>query len=218
MRKPPLIATLLTILSIIILCSLGTWQLKRLQWKTNLVNNLNAAYDAPTDLTPNSLENAQFAFGTIRGTLAPNKAILIGPRISSNPDKKIGAHIIAPLITSNTTYLINLGWTDKPLEGLDLPTSNFQATGLARKPDWNSFTPDNNPDKEEWYKADIRQIAAVKNLANPAPYIIKIHDAKQPRWQPANNHAYYVFFWFSMAGILCVIYWLRFLRSSSEES
>ena len=37
MRRPPLLPTILTLVSVIILCWLGNWQLQRLHWKQGLL-------------------------------------------------------------------------------------------------------------------------------------------------------------------------------------
>jgi surfeit locus 1 family protein len=207
---------------VIILCGLGTWQLKRLAWKTGIIKSLNAAYNNPETLplTPESLSTQDFVYGSVTGTFIPDKALLLGPRIQ---DGEIGNHLIVPLITSaNTSTLINLGWTSEPLSSFQLPTAKIQISGLARKPDWNSFTPDNNPAEDKWYKGDITEIATLKNIENPASYMlyadktsIKIENnlPNNPRWEPQNDHAGYAIFWFSMALALLVIYWLRFVKS-----
>jgi surfeit locus 1 family protein len=228
LKNPPLLPTIFMLLGIIILCSLGTWQLQRLHWKKDILNTLNAAYNSDTTqtLTANSLTNVQFAFGSVSGSLLPEKAILLGPRTH---DGKIGNHLIVPLQTPETSYLINLGWTDQPLENITPIISNLTppvtVTGLARTPDWNNFTPENLPDEDLWYKADINEIAQVKNITNPAPYIIHAEstnykmDAQFPkndRWQPKNDHATYTAFWFSMAFVLLIIYGLRFAVSSED--
>ena len=228
MRKPPLIATLLTLVSVIILCSLGTWQIKRLAWKTEIIDNLNAAYKNQTDpqtFTPQSLNEQQFAYGTVTGIARPDKAILLGPRTFN---KKIGHHLIIPIIKDNKTYLINLGWTAHPLDTLPIrhiKNKSFTVTGLARAPEWNSFTPENRPDQNLWYKPDIAEIATIKNLPNPAPYIIYADhinyklDAQFPkheRWHPKNDHAGYATFWFSMALALLAIFYLRFMHTKNK--
>lgn len=231
MAKPPLIATLMTAAGIIVLCTLGAWQFQRMQWKNEILTNLNAAYNegaSSKQLTPQSLDTQQFAYGVITGTFQPDKAILIGPRVHGALDKKIGSHVIVPVIKDNHTYLVNLGWTDSDLKSLAIHTKQNQTItfdGLARKPDWNSFTPDNNLEKDLWYKTDITEIAAAKELENPVPYTIYASTpgeftSIQPheRWQPSNNHAQYMAFWFAMALSLIGIFWLRFIAPPAKSS
>lgn len=223
----PLTATILMLIAIAILCGLGTWQLKRLAWKQDIIAKLDAAYSStinPQPLSAKGIANKDFTFGQITGQLIPAKAILMGPRTY---DKKIGSHIIIPLVSQEgTTTLINLGWTDqKDLNTLSIDqTKPITITGLARIPYWNSFTPDNSPETDEWYKPDIQEIAATKNLLNSAPYIVYAETLSRTvgknlpnhtRWYPKNNHANYATFWFAMAGVLLIIYWIRFFKRSS---
>lgn len=229
LKRPPFLPSALTIICIAILCSLGTWQLQRLQWKQDIISNLEAAYSNQTisELSPHSLDNQRFAYGTVSGTLLTEKALLLGPRTN---DGKVGNHLIVPLHTAeNITYLVNLGWTDQSLAAATSVISNLPppvtVTGLARKPDWNSFTPNNNPALNQWYKADIEEITAAKELGHTAPYIVYAEhtnykmDAQFPnntRWQPKNDHATYAAFWFIMAFALMVIYGFKFVVSSED--
>jgi surfeit locus 1 family protein len=222
-KKPlPIYATLLMLLGVVILCGLGTWQLKRLAWKTELLEQIDHAYSAdqttPLDLN-NNAPDASFIAGQITGTLMPGKSITLGPRVLDN---KVGYHLITPLLIegADQTLLINLGWIeDQNIP--PLPEGTITFSGVARMPDYNNFTPINDPEQNQWYRADINQIAAHHSLHNPAPYILyQAHSSKPiptqtiPRWEPNNNHAQYAVFWFSMAFVLVVIYWLRFIRKS----
>ena len=217
-NKFPLYATLFTILGVIILCSLGTWQIKRLQWKNTIIAQLEEAYATPQSSPLKA--NESFSYGQISGQWLSDKALLVKPRTQ---DGKIGAHVIVPLQTPTNTTLINLGWTDQPLSAVQLPAQNAQVTvtGLARIPYWGLFTPLNSPQSNEWYRLDINEISTQKILTNPAPYILYAEHISGPtlqgfpntdRWYPKNNHAQYAIFWFSMAGVLIIIYGLRFFK------
>lgn len=96
--KPPFWATLFTALGILILCSLGTWQLQRLVWKNDLIAELNNAYET-AEAAPLNLENVtsgEFTYGRVSGIFMPDKALLLGPRTSSTMNKEIGHDLLVP--------------------------------------------------------------------------------------------------------------------------
>lgn len=222
-RKFPLLATILMLIGVSILCALGTWQVKRLAWKEGIVADLSAAYSAgdaaPLPVSALQAGDPSFAYGQVSGRLLFDKALLLGPRVL---EKQVGNSLILPFaLEDGGSVLVNMGWTDNTLAQLALPyaPAHVTITGLARKPYWNSFTPENNPAQEAWYRPDITQIADAKDLSAPLPYILYaeaidgfIFDnfPRNERWAPVNNHAHYAVFWFSMAGILIGIYVLRF--------
>ena len=102
----------------------------------------------------------------------------------------------------------------------DSPQSEVRITGLARRPDRaNVFTPDNQPDKGVWYSTDIKQISTHTGLDLPAYvlYAEQVGGVAQDfpatfakDWQPPNDHLQYAIFWFGMAGVLTLIFGLRF--------
>lgn len=220
-RKIPFWATLLTLCGVIILCALGSWQLQRLEWKRGIIAQLESAYAREGDQAPDFAAN--YSYGRVSGIFLPSKAILLGPRTR---DGKIGNDLIVPLQMKNETLLVNMGWTDAALDKLPihhLESKNVSFTGLLRAPNWNRFTPENLPEKDIWYRADIDEIAAAKNLENPLDKIFYAEstnykfDAAFPnneRWQPRNDHLQYAIFWFTLAGALVAVYALRFLRKN----
>lgn len=223
LRRPPLLASILALIGIAILCGLGTWQLQRLAWKNDIISKLNTAYaskDAPA-IESLAINEDDFIYASAEGIFLADKALLIGPKTHDN---KIGHDLIVPLKLKDSTLLVNMGWTDGALETLPIHHVNgkhVRVEGLARKSSWNAFTPANNPATNEWYKPDITEIAAVRNLENPLPVFLYAErasykfDASFPnneRWHPNNNHLQYAAFWFTMAGILVVIFVLRFVK------
>lgn len=93
--------------------------------------------------------------------------MLIGPRIR---DGQNGYFVVTPLEREGgaSTVLVNRGWVPKKFERKEdrskeaLPQEEVLVEGLLREP-WtkNFFTPDNNPEKGEFYFPDVRQMAQV---------------------------------------------------------
>ncbi len=229
MKRPPLIQTIIVIIGVGILCALGTWQVQRLQWKSDMIEKLEAGYAALENNQAPLLQKAELqkisaaeqpmAIGRVRGSLRRDGAILLGPK----PDEgRIGYHLLIPLnLIDGGTIIVNTGWVDAiwkddPADRLVmLPQENVTITGVLRKADWNRFTPKNSPSQDQWFRADIDQIAAAKNLNDVYPFILyasasqpELHDVKplDQRWLPRNKHMQYALFWYAMALTLIVVY------------
>lgn len=230
-RKPPFWATICTIMGIAMLCGLGTWQVQRLHWKEGLLRNLDSEY--AKDAAGISLSAAdfndsfEFRRGTISGVYAFSKQIMIGPRFYESLP---GHHVLTPLQLDDGSFvLVNRGWVPQSWDvHVDEDTGEtVSLTGLLRRPSpGNPFTGENNPDKDEWYRIDMDQIAAAKKLKKIRPYVFYPENISgtvtdYPVPQPAkpelsNSHLQYAVFWFSMAGILLVMFVLRFLRPGAS--
>jgi surfeit locus 1 family protein len=224
LRRPPLWASLFTGAGIIVLCTLGTWQLHRLAWKTEILRALEAAHSAPgtAPLDFKTLAARDFTYGRAHGRPLADKAFLFGLRMK---DGQPGADLIVPLRTDQGDLLVDWGWVPKgPLENqpaLRGIKGTLTIEGLARKPSWTQFTPRNIPERDVWYKMDIVQIAQAKALNTPAPAILYA-ERISPKpgnglpdnepFRPANNHLQYAIFWYAMAVILTIVYAARFLR------
>lgn len=226
-KNIPIWATIFMLLGLCILCALGTWQLKRLKWKAGIIEKLNTAYagEASQLLDLANIEEQDFSYGRVGGIFMPDKAILLGPRTRNG---NIGHDLIVPLKHPDGALLVNLGWTNRDINDLPIYHLKDQQVwfeGLARWPDWNYFTPENKPEENLWYRADTAEMTTAQNLKNPFPFLFYAEnsshkfDATFPnnaRWYPNNNHLQYTLFWFSMAGILIMIYVLRFIIKSPK--
>ena len=83
--------------------------------------------------------------------------MLLGPRVL---DGKMGFHLFTPLIRDNgSTVLVDRGWISEDFsakEMRDEPSGIVEVRGLLRATQArNSFTPDNHPEKGEWFWADL---------------------------------------------------------------
>lgn len=221
-RKFPWLATLLTALSMLILIGLGTWQVKRLAWKADIISRLNILYDIK-QARPLQWEDGQnYAYGWVEGKPLYDQAFLMVPRVL---DKQVGASYMLPLLAENgQSYLVNMGWTDQKLPDISSVggMNVLKVSGLARHPYWNSFTPENAPEQGQWFRPDLEQIASAQQLNNLQPFILYAENIEglpeslasvfpqNERWMPPNNHGQYAFFWYAMAMVLLGIYVLRF--------
>lgn len=225
--KLPLFPTVMTALCVAILIALGTWQMQRLHWKDSIIERLQAGYAAAENAAPMTsaqldalaTEDMPLAYGAAQGKLLRDKAIFLGPRTL---DGRIGYHLLAPLEMEGGRILIaDLGWVsdmwkDDPEERLALlPVESLTLHGLIRKADWSSFTSNNSPENDLWFRADVVEIAKTKDLPAPYPFLIYVEDSSQALnditmnergWLPRNKHMQYALFWYALAGVLLIIY------------
>lgn len=152
---------------------LGTWQVQRLGWKTELIAKfedriVREPLPLPPRVDPEAIHDFDYRRVRARGRYRHEREMLVGPRMR---DGEQGYMVITPLerdgdATGQTTVLVNRGWIakkfrwqkDRPAEAL--PRGEVEVEGLLREP-WkkNMFTPDNRPDIGEFYFPDVKQMA-----------------------------------------------------------
>ena len=175
------VAAALFISAFFTLLSLGFWQLDRLAWKKNIIDQLEAIYaqDAAenmyqfNDLKVEGKSDTPILYGSLRGRFDYSKEILAGPKTFN---KQISYQVITPLkLNTGGHVLVSRGYitvgnkdkiTDTHLGG------SVIVSGLIRQADWTRFTPQNSPENNVWSRLDIDQIAQAKNIGKVAPVIL----------------------------------------------
>ncbi len=208
--------------SLAVLLALGTWQVHRLGWKTELI----AAREASLALPPLALsritrDRTAPAFRRVRvgGEFLHEKEIRLGPRTRNGA---AGWHVITPLrLIGGGTVLVNRGWVpygrkDPATRRAGLIKGPIRVEGLVRVPSApGRFTPDNVPATGDWYHADIAAIASHLGLDDVRPYLIDAGPALNPGGlpiggqtivRPPNNHLAYALTWYALAVVLLAIY------------
>lgn len=147
---------------------LGTWQVQRLGWKTDLIARfedrlVRDPLPLPPQIDPAAVHDFDYRRVLATGRLRHDQEMLIGPRMRDGQD---GFMVVTPLERDNgSTVLVNRGWISKKHRSQrsrpdGLPTGTVTIEGLLREP-WkkNMFTPENRPDKGEFYFPDVKQMA-----------------------------------------------------------
>jgi surfeit locus 1 family protein len=227
-RPFPVIATLLTLTGVATLGSLGHWQQERLAWKTALQANLDAEFSkkaAATELTAADLnlkESSDVKRGVLKGKLDFAHQISLAGQIVDG--KPVYHHLVPLLLKSGETVFVVVGYSSVP-DSLSTPSTRAktdQVSGTARLPQWNRFTPPNNPATNTWFRADPAEMAAALGLKNPTPALVyaEWHGYKLDgmpfvpvEHKLRNEHFNYMIFWYTMAVVLALIYILRFWRA-----
>jgi surfeit locus 1 family protein len=195
---------------ILTLLSLGFWQIYRLNWKLELIEQIeNSLKNDPVELT--SIEKKNYLRIKTSGEIDFDKQIYL---YNLNGAGKPGFEVINPIKIGDENYLMNRGWI--PFEKKDLPEINLvdqnQIVGtlmLQTKP--STFKPENDIEKNYWFTLDREDILKFtgRNFSEYVIYLNGDYKIPKPRVITAkisNNHKKYAITWFSMAISILLIY------------
>ncbi len=203
-------------LFITLFCFLGTWQLYRLQWKQDLINQISEGLKSkPVQYSQNIKINYQ-------------KVILVGEYnfrnqiylYSLNSKGQPGFDVITPFQTVNKeNVLVNRGWIKKEFKNnpkINYPTNNI--TGMLRKANRkNIFTPNNDIKENIWFSINLEDVQKItdKKFSKFIVYLedknIKMPKPKKITIDVPNNHLKYAITWYSIS-ISVLFYYLYFRK------
>jgi len=229
--KPTLWATVVTLVALIVLCALGSWQIKRLQWKQNILAQIDVRSKQERidflklDLSKehHPLELLNYTPVTVTGSFMHDAELHLIPRTYKN---KVGYHVYTPIKMDNgETVLVNRGWANDEVS-LNRPQGRVTVTGILHTAfEKNYFTPENTIEKQIWYWIDLPAIKKYFDLGVLSEIIV-FSDLKEKEQYPvgqqlvmkiANNHLQYACFWFAMAAIMMMIYFLYHWKIIKDE-
>ncbi len=192
------------------LLSLGSWQLYRLNWKLNLLSEIeNSLKNDPVEFS--KVDKKNYLRIKTSGIIDFNKQIYL---YNLNESGKPGFEVINPIIINNENYLINRGWIpfdkkDKPEVNL-INESNIIGT-LKLQHKASTFKPDNDINKNYWFTLNREDIFKYtgKKFSDYVIYLNGDYKLPKPKVITANisnNHKKYAITWFSMAISILLIY------------
>ena len=126
---------------ILIFIALGVWQLYRLEWKLNLISEINNAISSePIQFNSNNIKNFQKV--SFKGKIDNEKIIYL---YNLNEDGEPGFDIINPINIENKNFLINRGWVKISDKNKPFITNNENFVGILREKSKSSyFKPEND--------------------------------------------------------------------------
>jgi surfeit locus 1 family protein len=195
---------------ILVLLSLGFWQLYRLSWKLDLINQIeNSLKIEPIELQ--NVEKKNYLRIKTSGQIDFKKQIYL---YNLNETGKPGFEVINPIKIGNEDYLINRGWI--PFDKKNKPEINIidqkNIIGtLMLQSKSSSFKPKNEIDKNYWFTLDREDILKFtgRNFSKYIIYLNGSYENPRPKLITAkisNNHKKYAITWFSMAISILLIY------------
>jgi len=226
-RPAAVVVIMMTVILTGLLLALGTWQVKRLSWKLDLIQQVEerahaAPVDAPAPSQWASLTNpADYEYRRVRlaGIFRHQDEV----QVYTVSDLGPGYWVLTPLQRDDgSLVIVNRGFvpSDKRdpstrLEG-ELP-ARVEIVGLMRAPETGGlFLRANDPQNDRWYSRNIAQIAEAKSLGTVAPFYVDADETPNPGGLPIggktmlvfpNNHLSYAITWYVLAAMTVAAGW-----------
>jgi len=195
---------------IFVFVALGTWQIIRLNWKNNLILEIeNSLKNPPVQLSQSNQQN--FLKIKTSGRVDFEKQIYL---YNLNDSGTPGFEVLNPILIDGENYLLNRGWI--PFEKKDTPEinildqNNIEGT-LKTQGRKNIFKPDNDIKENYWFslnRDDILKFTG-KKFSKYIIYLDGNYQFPRPKKITANisnNHKKYAMTWFSLAISILLLY------------
>jgi len=208
--KHKLLFSVFTIFFILVFIALGSWQIIRLNWKNNLISEIeNSLKNPPVEFTKSKKEN--FLKIKTSGIIDFEKQIYL---YNLNDTGTPGFEVINPIIINDENYLINRGWIPFEKKGVqeidEIDENNIIGT-LKLQGRKNIFKPDNDIKENYWFSLNRDDISKFtgKEFSKYIIYLDGNYQFPKPKKITANisnNHKKYAITWFSLAISILLLY------------
>lgn len=227
-RMKIVVTSVLVLLTLALLLTLGTWQVQRLQWKEQLLADMAERQHAP----PVGADEIRAMLGS--GRDIEYRTMRVTGRFDHGRERhffathegRTGFYVYTPFtLPGGDVLFVNRGFVPYDLkdpvlreegqvEG-EVTVNGYARSRLAGKP--SAIVPDNDPAKNLFYWKDLDAMAATAGLdtARVLPFFMDA-DASQatPGGWPqggvtqftlSNNHLQYAVTWYGLAGALIAV-------------
>ena len=201
------ILALISVVMVVTFVLLGNWQMRRLFWKLDLIETVEARAFGEAQALPARFDADQHAYLRVgfEGTPLPQH-ILVKAVTELGP----GFWVMQPYDTQKGLLWVNRGFVssaDKtPDRWSDAPQ---KITGLIRPSEGEgTLLESNDPTAQRWVARNTVQMARALDLATPLPYFVDADHLAQPGSAPRggltivsfrNSHLSYALTWYAMA-------------------
>ena len=195
---------------ILVFVALGSWQIVRLNWKNNLILEIeNSLKNPPVELTNSNVEN--YLKIKTSGSIDLEKQIYL---YNLNDTGTPGFEVINPILINDTNYLINRGWIPfekKNSQEINVFDENDIIGTLKLQGRKNIFKPDNDFEENYWFSLNREDILKFtgKEFSKYIIYLDGNYQFPKPKKITANisnNHKKYAITWFSLAISILLLY------------
>lgn len=230
MNKSPLpkLATLVTFIAVVIMFTLGFWQLERAAEKTQRLAQIHSAASSTTVGLDEAASLGATALDLpvqFTGKVDSQHVFLIDNRIYQG---RVGYELVAPVTTAQGSVMVNFGWLAAPtlrseVPDFALPTQAQTFKGVVSIPQLNKMITETASVDGQWPKvlqhANLQEFSRHYLLEPLQPFLVLL-DAEENsqferHWQPVvmapERHIAYAIQWFALAGAAGLIY-LRVMR------
>ncbi len=213
-----------------ILIWLGSWQMQRLEWKSDLINKVEARIDAPPIAFDEAVqraeagENMEYTPVKLVGIWRPKSEA----KVFGSYEARAGVYLFAPLRALGGGHVyVNLGYlpqsmaTAKDHAPLYLTIDESEVTGLFRyreelSPPASWFRAAEQTHDGLWFVRDPERFAGAASISTP-PYYIDSFAREGSAWPKGgttrlnfrNKHLEYALTWYGLAAVLLAM-WLIF--------
>ncbi len=217
----------ITILSLaaaifVTMVGLGNWQMKRLDWKVNLIEAVEArAFGDPVGFPDEIVTEEDHAYLRVEtsGTFIHDLSQKVKAVTGLGP----GSWLLTPLQTDDQIIWINRGFVPAGSTAAewDQPEGQQTVTGLLRITEpGGTFLEKNDPATGRWVSRDVDALSETANLTNTAEFFIDADHAGTDGTFPQggltqvtfrNTHLSYALTWYAMAALFLagMIYVIR---------
>lgn len=217
---------------IAVMIALGTWQVRRLAWKRDLIARVDTRVHASAASLPAmsgwadiTVAADEYRHVVTAGTFLPLDTLLV----QSVTDYGGGFWVMTPLREQDGGLVfINRGFVPAdrrdPTGWRALPEEATTVTGLLRMSEpHGGFLRANEPAAGRWFSRDTQAMAAARKLGATAPFFIDAEKSPDETGLPIagltviefpNNHLVYALTWYGLA-LLLVVFGANALRGGA---
>ena len=227
--RPTLWPTVIVAITLPVLIGLGTWQLHRLEWKSDLLDHMAERMAMEAVPMPEQITDPEaWAFRRVwvEGRFLHERELYLTGRTLEG---QAGIHVVTPLLRSDApippAVLVDLGWAPVGWERRRIPADDLAADPVrvegvlrgAGRQGW--MQPDNQPEDNVWFWLDVPEMGRAAGLSDVAPLVLVAAPgegaagedngppvATEVRVDIPNNHLSYTFTWYALAVVLIAIY------------
>lgn len=224
----PLLVTVA--LALVILIFLGTWQAQKIGPKTELLETIERGLSASPMALPVHMDEPQavlYRRVSFEGVAMDGVPVKV---FGTNLDGKPGYSLYKPVVRRHgRAVFVNFGWVPFETKELPaLPVGNIAISGvLIQSAEPGSFTPINMPEENEWFTANVHEMAAHYGLGSKDYYHFRVfadHGGApnelplggQVRVNIPNDHFEYMLTWYGLAAGLIGVFVMFSIKRRSE--
>lgn len=222
--RPYPVMTVATLAALLILVSLGNWQMRRLAWKEDLIFSIEERINLPPvslhqALVDSDAGDVSYLPVTVTGIFDHDREVQV---FGQDLDGVPGYFVYTPLTPRTLpTVIINRGFVPQDLRDSAGRAEGqvdgiVSVTGLARPSrEAGAFQPANDPTAGIWYVANLVEMSAAIDLPNVAPFFVDADATPNPGGWPLggqtivafrNSHLGYALTWYGLALTLLGVY------------
>ncbi|MCK5041444.1 MAG: SURF1 family protein [Sphingomonadales bacterium] len=224
--------TVIVLAAFVALLALGTWQVQRMVWKTDMLTAIHTGMAAEPTVFDNSATYDEYTRIMVEGRFDHAKEMYV---YAINKNGLPGFYIYVPLHTDNNeTIIINRGFVapdflDQATRAEGLPSGNVSLTGMLRNGAVKKyFIPENDITANRWFFADLA--AMVDNIGQDRdtvyPMILELEADSAVTVPPyggvtrvniPNNHLGYAITWYGLALALLVVVFIYRKKTNRKQ-